>query len=156
MSGMDRDFPMTRTQRQLLVIGFAVMIAAGIVLFGGFLPGLKPSLATTGLATIQGHSYHFEYSAAQYPLLRNVSNPWNVTFYNVTFELWLTHLYSITGPELHGIGTEPNGTAYTFALGQILPNGARATFFLSPDLVFAVGWTGGWTGAFLAQLYVLA
>lgn len=156
MIGIDGNFPMTRTQRRILIIGFAVWAAVGIVLFGGFLPGFKPSFSTTGLATIDGRPYHFEYSQVRAPLYSNYTSPWNVTFFNVTFELWLTDWYSLNGGVLHGIGTEPNGTSYPFVLGKLLPNGTRPLFFLAPDLSFGVGWNGGLFGGIFAQLYVEA
>ena len=154
MIGLDRDFPMTRTQRRVLLLGIAVWVVVGFLLFGGFLTGVKPSFSTSGLTTIDGWSYHYEYSPIRAPTFTNTSSPWNVTFFNVTFELWLTNWYSMTGGVLNGVGTEPNGSAYAFALGLPLSNGTRITFFLSPDLAFGVGWNGGWLSEAFAQLYV--
>lgn len=154
MIGIDRDFPMTRTQGRALFLGIVVWAVVGVLLFGGFLTGVKPTLSLNGLATIGDESYHLEYSPLQTPLFTNSTSPWNVTFYNVTFQLWLTDWYSMTGGVLNGVGTEPNGTAYAFVLGAPLPNGTRATFFLSPDQVFGVGWAGGWFSQAFAQLYV--
>ena len=156
MIGIDRDFPMTRTQRRLLLAGIAVWAVAAVLLFGGFLTGVKPSFSNSGLATIEGRSYHFENTLLHPPLYTNTTSPWNVTLFNVTFELWLTQWYSMTGGVLNGVGTEPNGTAYAFALGAPLPNGTRVTLYLSPDLLFGVAWTGGWLAGAYAQLYVRA
>ena len=154
MIGIDRDFPMTRTQRRVILVGIAVWLVVGVLLFGGFLTGVKPDFSMTGLTTIDGQSYHYENSPLRTPTFTNSTSPWNVTFFNVTFELWLTNWYSMTGGVLNGVGTEPNGTAYPFALGSPLPNGTRTTLYLSPDLVFGVAWTGGWLAGYFAQLYV--
>ena len=154
MLGIDRDFPMTRIQRRALALGFVAWAVAGAILFGGFLPGLKPTFATTGPVIIEGHQYYYEYSQVHAPTFANYSAPWNVTFHNVTFNLWLTNWYSVTGGVLNGVGTEPNGTSYPFVLGYVLPNGSRPMFFVSPDYAFAVGWNGGWLGGIFAQLFV--
>lgn len=156
MIGIDRDFPMTRTQRRALLIGFVVWAVAGGLLFGGFLPGFKPSLATTGIVTIGGHPYHFEFSQVRAPSFANYTAPWNVTFFNVTFWLWLSNWYSVTGGVLHGNGTEANGTSYPFVLGTPLPNGTRPTLFVSPDSDFAVDWSGAGFSGIFARLYVEA
>ena len=156
MSGFDRDFSMSRTQKRVLVVGFVVWLAVGVLLFGGFLPGLKPTLATTDLVTIGGQPYHYELTSLHAPFFTNFTRPWNVTFYNVTFELWLTDWYSANGGVLHGIGTEPNGTSYPFVLGVLSPNGSRPTYYFSPDLAFGIGWLGGWVGGPFAHLYVRA
>ena len=147
---------MTRTQLRVLLAGMAVFVVVGILLFGGFLTGVKPDFSTTGLTTINGQAYHFESSPLQTPTFSNMTHPWNVTFFNVTFELWLTNWYSMSGGVLNGIGTEPNGTAYPFVLGAVLPNDTRTTFYLSPDLFFGVAWAGGWFGGRSAGLYVRA
>lgn len=153
---LEQDFPMTPVQKRVLAIGFGVWLVIGVALFGGFLPGLKPSLSNTGIATIDGHPYHVIYSTVHGPLLGNHSAPWNVSFYNVSFTLWTTNWYSTSGGVLHGVGTEPNGTSYPFELGELATNGSRSTFFLAPDGEFAVGWAGGWFGGVFAVLYVRA
>jgi len=72
----------------------------------------------------------------------------------VTFELWLTNWYSVTGGVVHGIGTEPNGTSYPFVLGAYESNGSRPSLYLSPDFEFGVWWAGGIIGGFYVQLLV--
>ncbi len=143
---LDRDFPMTLTQVRVLVVGLAAMAAIGIALFGGFLPGLRPNYSAADITTVAGHRYYVESSLLSTPVFANSTAPWNVTFHNVTFELRLTNWYSLQGGIVHGNGTEANGTRYAFTLGELLPNGSRSTFFLSPDLIFAASWTGGWFG----------
>jgi hypothetical protein len=151
---MDRDFPMNRREARILVVGLAVMAVLGILLFGGFLPGLHPTLTTSSFATIGGHQYFVESTPLHIPFAVNSTSPWNVTFHNVTFELWLTNWYSVTGGVVHGIGIEPNGTAYSFTLGATLTNGSRPSLYLSPDLSFGVWWNGGILGGVYAQLLV--
>jgi hypothetical protein len=154
-SGMDRDFPMTHRQTVILVAGLAVMIAIGVALFGGLLPGIHPNFSSS-FVTIEGDQYYFEETPLQIPIFVNYSAPWNVTFHNVTFELWLTSWYSALGGEVNGIGTELNGSHHSFVLGGPSPNGTRASLFLSPDREWGVGWPGGVLGGLEAQLYVKA
>lgn len=151
--GIDRDYPMTRRQVAILVVGLAVMAAVGITLFGGFLPGIHPNLSTD-ITSIRGIQYYDEFSALHDPLFSNSTSPWNVSFHNVTFELWLTNWYSGSGGVVHGVGTEPNGSAYAFVLGTVLPNGTREQLYLSPDLDWGAWWAGGIVGGFWVQLYV--
>jgi hypothetical protein len=152
---LERDYPMTRTQVRVLVVGLAVMAAFGIALFGGFIPGEKPNYAQPTIDTINGHRYYVEPTLLHYPVTvgANSSAPWNVTFHNVTFELEVTGWYYLTGGIIQGTGVEPNGTHYSFALG-VLPNGSRPTLYLSPDGVFGAEWTGGWFGPVTMLLLV--
>lgn len=152
---LDQDFPISRRQAQITVVGLVVMAVSGILLFGGFLPGLHPDFSAPAIVTLDGHSYYIEPTVLQVPLpVGTSSGPWNVTFHNVTFTLWLTGWYSGPGGIVHGIGTEPNGTAYPFSLGGYAANGTRANLFLSPDSAFGCAWTGGPFGGVTAQLLV--
>jgi hypothetical protein len=151
---LDRDYPTTPLQRRVLAIGLVVMIAIGIALFGGFLPGVKPNFSPPSTTTLNGHEYFVEATALHGPLFSNSSAPWNVTFHNVTFELRLTNWYSLWGGIVHFNGTEANGTRYMFALGQVLPNGSRAMLYVSPDSVFAAWWLGGLLAGPSVQLLV--
>lgn len=140
---LDRDYPVSRLQVVILVVGLLVMAGIGVALFGGYLPGIHPDYAQFNVVTIDGHSYHLTQSLLHTPLFSNHTAPWNVSFENVTFELWLTDWFSVTGGVVHGIGTEPNGTAYPFVLGILAANGTRQTLYLSPDAQFGVSWRGG-------------
>ncbi len=151
---LDRDYPPTRRDLVILAVGLSIMGIIGILLFGGFLPGLHPSFAQNSIETIDGHQYYVLQSALLTPFLANSSGPWNVTFHNVTFRLWITNWYAFTGGIVHGVGTEPNGSAYPFALGTTNPNGSRTTLYLSPDRGFGAYWTGGPFGGPEIQLLV--
>jgi hypothetical protein len=150
---IDQDFPMTRQQMRVMAVGLAVMAAVGIALFGGFIPGLKPNFSQPTVDAVDGHLYYVEPTLLHYPALGNTSQPWNVTFHNVTFVLEVTGWYYLTGGIVAGTGTEPNGTHYSFALGEF-PNGSRPTLYISPDHAFGVDWTGGWLGPVAALLLV--
>lgn len=150
---MDRDFPMTRLQWRVLVVGLVVLAAVGIALFGGFIPGLKPNYSQAAIVTVDGRSYYVEPSPLHYPILTNSTSPWNVTFHNVSFQFEMTGWFYFTGGILQGTGTELNGTHYSFVLG-LLPNGSRPTLYLSPDGVFGANWAGGWFGSISVVLLV--
>ncbi len=152
---LDQDYPIGRRQAQITVLGLVIMAIIGGLLFGGFLPGVHPDFTAPAIATLDGHQYYVEPIVLQVPLpVSTSSSPWNVTFHNVTFTLWLTDWYSGPGGIVHGIGTEPNGTAYPFSLGGYATNGTRITLFLSPDYAFGGAWTGGPFGGVTAQLLV--
>lgn len=152
---LDHDVPMTPLERRILVVGLVVMAVFGIALFGGVIPGLRPNYSVSDVAILGGHSYFVGSTPLHVPTLGNSTPPWNVSFHNVTFGLWLTNWNSLRGGEVHGNGTERNGTDYAFTLGEILPNGTRTELFLSPDRVFAVSWAGGWFGGPEVELWVL-
>lgn len=145
---------MTLLQRRVLVIGLIVMAVVGIALFGGLIPGLRPSYVASDVATLGGHSYFVGLTPLRVPTSGNSTLPWNVSFHNVTFAIWLTNWNSFRGGEVHGNGTEQNGTRYAFVLGEILPTGSRTQFFLSPDRVFGAYWVGGWLGGSEIELWV--
>lgn len=145
---------MSRRELKVLAVGLAVMAAAGIALFGGFLPGVKPQFGLSGVVRVDGESYYSELTPLKIPLLVNWTTPWNVTFENVTFELWLTNWYSPLGGLVHGTGTEPGGTAYPFVLGVNPTNDSRTILYLSPDGAFGADWAGGAFGGFFVQLLV--
>jgi hypothetical protein len=151
---IDRDVPISPLQRRILVIGLIVMATFGIALFGGLIPGLRPNYAASDVGEMGGHSYYVGSTPLRVPMSGNSTPPWNVSFHNVTFVLWLTNWNSFRGGEVHGNGTEQNGTRYTFVLGEILPNGSRTQFFLSTDRVFGAYWAGGWLGGSEIELWV--
>jgi hypothetical protein len=139
---LDRDFPMTDLQRRVLVVGLVVMLAIGIALFGGFIPGLKPNYSEPTIDTVNGHRYYVEPSLLHIPFLSNSSSPWSVAFHGVAFQLQMTSWSFFTGGIIQGTGTEPNGTHYSFALG-LFPNETRTTLYLSPDKFFGADWSSG-------------
>ncbi len=151
---MDRDYPMTRRQVTVMVAGLLIMTGIGIALFGGYLPGIHPKFSTVGLADLAGHQYHVFQTFLHVPLWTNYSAPWNVTFDNISFVLWVTNWYSPQGAVVHGMGSEPNGTSYLFAVGNLLPNGTRVTLYLSPDYEFGAYWVGGFAAPPWVQLLV--
>jgi hypothetical protein len=152
-SVMDGDYPITRRQVKLLVVGLAVMAVAGGALFGGFLPGLHPTFGSD-LITLQGHQFYEQSTPLHVPFLVNTSSPWNVSYRNVTFQFWLTNWYSVSGGVVHGIGTEVNGSSHGFVLGIASLNGSRQTLYLAPDFDWGVWWAGGLLGGFSVTLLV--
>ncbi len=152
---MERDFPIGRRAAIVLIVGLVVMGVLGVALFGGLLPGLKPNYAAPNVTTLDGHLYYLQTTLLKAPFLTNTSAPWNVSFRDVTFTLWLTDWYSVSGGLVHGTGTEANGSASSFTLG-ILSNGSRPALYLSPDDLWAVEWSGGWLGGQFVQLLVRA
>jgi len=141
--GIDQDFPMTRTQVRVLVVGLLVMAVVGGVLFAGLLPGAKPTFAAPTIAVIDGESYYVEAVALSVPpLFQNSSAPQAFDFHNVTFELWVSNWYSFDAAEVHGNGTEPNGTVFSFALGPTATTSSSSTLYLSPDRLFGIEWAG--------------
>ncbi len=150
---MDRDYPMTRRQTQVLVGGLVAMVAVGFALFGGLIPGVHLAYASD-IVSFGGVEYYSESSVLHVPLAVNAAPPWNVSFRNVTFELWLSSWFSPTGGLVHGVGTELNGSNASFTLGNTNPNGSRQTLFVSPDLEWGIFWPGGVFGPPFVQLLV--
>lgn len=153
---LDRDYPWTRREVIFTLVGLAVLAAIGVALFGGYLPGVHPPPSSAGRTTVDGHPYDVTTSQLHFPVLVNQSLPWNVTFRNVSFDLWVTNWYSPLGGVVHGVGTEPNGTSYGFSLGGYAADGARITLFLAPDYAFGVAWAGGALGGLEIDLLVEA
>ncbi len=152
---LDRDYPITRRGAQLTILGLLIMAVIGVLLFGGFLPGIHPDFSGPDIVTLQGHQYYEAPTVLHVPIgLVNSTDPWNVTFHNVTFRLWLTNWYSGPGGLVNGDVTEPNGTSYPFVLGGYDLNGSRAFLYLSPDRFFGASWAGGPLGGPVAQLFV--
>lgn len=145
---------MTRIQTRVLAIGLVVMIAIGVALFGGLIPGLRPDYGGPATTFLNGHEYYVDAPVLNYPALGTSNSSMNVTFHNVTFALHLTNWYSVVGGIIHGNGTESNGTRYAFELGELLPNGTRPTLYVSPDSVFVGEWNGGWLGSPTIDLLV--
>ena len=151
---LGRDIPYSALQRRILVAGLLVLAVIGVVLFAGFLPGLRPNYSAPTVVTLNGHPYFDEVTPLHAPFFSNASTPWSITFHNVTFDLWLSNWYSPTGGIVHVRGTELNGSESAFEVGQLLPNGTRAALGFSSDSVFGVWWTGGWSAVASVQLLV--
>ncbi len=153
--GMDRDFPITGTQAKVLLVGLVVMAAFGAALFGGAIPGLKPNYSAPNILVLDGGRYYFTTFFLTMPLFPvNHTSPESTSFHNVSFSLWLTNWYTLSGGIVHGNGTEPNGTVYSFALGDSFAPPVNTTLFVSPDNLFAVYWPGGLLGGPGARLMV--
>jgi len=155
--GLEQDFPLTRTQAKVLVVGLLLMGAFGAALFGGVTPGLRPDYTPPAVIVVDGTSYY--YAAVLLPtppLLSNHSAPESFGFHNVTFALWVTNWGSFSGGLVRGNGTEPNGTVYSFVLGESALPPVNSTLFLSPDRLFGVYWPGGLLGGSTVRLMVRA
>jgi len=134
---------MTGAQVKVLVAGLVAMTVVGVALFGGFLPGFRPSSSAPSTLTIRGQSYYYTDFAPRLPnLLENTSAPAATTFHNVTFVVWFIDWDWVSGARVQGNGTEPNGTEFSFILGSTPAHQSNTTLFLSPDLEFGAYWPG--------------
>lgn len=141
---MDRDYPMTRTQQRVLVIGLAIMVGIGVALFGGAIPGVKPNFSQLNDVSIDGVQYTFTLAYLSHTsVTSNTSSPEEFLVGNVTFELWVTNWNSFSGGIVHGNGTESSGAVYPFVLGQSSNPEVNTTLFISPDREFGAYWPGG-------------
>jgi len=144
MSRMDQDFPLSRTQAKVLLVGLVVMGIFGVALFGGLIPGLKPNYTLPATVSLNGEPYYYTTVELDWPtLLSNTTAPQVFLFHNVSFWLWLTNWGSLTGALVNGNGTEPNGTEFSFVLGAAISPIANTSLFISPDHAFAVSYRGG-------------
>ncbi|HYA70122.1 MAG TPA: hypothetical protein VEH28_01965 [Thermoplasmata archaeon] len=152
---IDDDFPMSRTQARVLVAGLVIMGVLGVALFGGLIPGLKPNYTMPATLSLDGREYYYTSVLLNSPaILSNLTAPQPFSFHNVSFWLWVTNWGSPAGALVHGNGTEPNGTAFPFVLGQSNLPPVSATLFVSPDYYFAVSWGGGLLGGPWVELFV--
>jgi len=141
---MDQDFPMTGAQGKALIVGLLVMVAFGAALFGGAIPGLKPTYSEPNVVVIRGEPYDFTAVSLATPSLPlDHTSPQSFAFHNVTFALWVSQWYSLSGGLVYGNGTESNGTVYAFILGESASPPVNTTLFVSPDHEFATYWPGG-------------
>ena len=130
----DKDYPMSRTQVRVLLVGLAVMAVVGGLLFGGAIPGLTPNYSEPATITLDGEAYHYTTVTVRSPsLFSNTTSPELFQFQNVSFYLWVTNWDSFTGGLVRGNGTEPNGTAFSFVLGQSANPPVNANLYISPD-----------------------
>jgi hypothetical protein len=152
---LDTDFPMTRTQAKVLIVGLIVMGGFGAALFGGVIPGLKPDYSAPNILILNGERYYFTTVFLPMPIYPvNHTEPLTFPFHAVNFTLWLSNWYAFTGGLVRGNGTEANGTVYSFVLGTSLSPPVNTTQFISPDRQFAVSWPGGPLGGFWVHLMV--
>ena len=141
---VDREYPMSRTQVRVLVVGLVAMAVVGMLLFGGLIPGLKPNYSEPVTVIVDGEAYYYTTVKLRSPsLLSNATTPQLFQFQNVSFYLWVTNWDSFTGGLVRGNGTEPNGTSFPFVLGQSSNPPVNANLYVSPDHRFAVSWPGG-------------
>jgi hypothetical protein len=151
---LERDYPMTRRDRRALVLGFVVLGVIGLLLFGGLIPGLKPETASPSTATLDGTRYYVDSVVLTVPILTRTTPSWNETFRNVSFDLHAVNWYNGSGVILRGNGTAASGGRIPFELGELLPNGSRASMFVSPGGIWGVAWIGGWFEQLTIELLV--
>jgi len=141
--GIDQDFPISRAQLKVLVIGLVTMSAIGAAVFGGFVPGLRVNPSGPQTIVVDGQPYYYTTVMIALPApLANSSLPTVAVFHNVTFAMWFIHWGFVTGALVEGNGTETNGTVYPFVLGVSGFPPQNNTLFLSPDHLFGVSWPG--------------
>jgi hypothetical protein len=141
---MEQDFPITKTQLKVLLVGLLVMAVFGAALFGGAIPGLRPNFTPPSFLYIDGEPYYYTTVNLGMPnLFSNETTPVSFAFHNVTFVMWIANWGSFTGGIVRGNGTETNGTTYPFVLGQSVVPPVNTSLYVSPDRLFAVYWPGG-------------
>lgn len=148
---------MSRTQFRVMVIGLIVMGVIFAAFFGGFVPGFKPNYTNPSTIVIDGQSYYYTTVSLNVPAaFTNSTSPQAYAFHNVSFHLWTTNWYAPSGGLVWGNGTEPNGTTFSFVLGQSESPPRNTTLYVTPDRFFAVYWPGGSLGGLRVWLLVLA
>jgi len=141
---LDQDYPLSRVQVRVLVIGTVVLAVFFGALFGGLIPGLTPNYAAPSTVVVDGISYDYaKVNVNEPPILSNTTTPQTFLFHNASFTLWVTNWGSFTGGLVRGNGTEPNGSTFSFVLGHSESPPVNATLFVSPDRAVAVSWPGG-------------
>jgi len=132
--------PPSRRAAFATVIAVSVGFAFIVLLFGGFIPGLKPNFTPSATTTVDGQPYYWtDYLIPGPDPPANTTTPSNVTFHNVSFSIWVTNWFSLTGGHVHGNGTEANGTAFSFVL-EGFP--VATTLYLTPDGSAGASWSG--------------
>jgi hypothetical protein len=148
---MDRDYPSTPRQARLTLVSLAACGVVGILLFGGYVPGLHPNFAPA-TATFEGRAYYWTTVIVPIPYTGvNRTLPVSETFHNVTFWTWVTNWSIVGGTYLHGNASGPNSTVYPFTLGGSRFAANWTELYVSPGAAVVVEWTGGW-GAYLLVL----
>lgn len=150
---MDRDFPPSRGQVRAMVIALAVSGVAGLLLFGGYVPGLRPNYTPPPYASVDGRNYYYTDVSVPIPLsLEGRTSPAATQFHNVTFWTWVSNWSLLGGTYYRGNATERNGTTYPFVLGGARSDANWTDIYIAPGGAVAVEWDGGLT----AGLFVLA
>ncbi len=141
---MDRDYPMSPRQARVLAVGLVAMAAVGAALFGGWIPGLRPNFNPPATVAYDGREYYYASEPVPWPPLgSNQSAVFVYLLHNVTFRVWAANWYRITGGNLEGNVTVPNGTTYPFLLGRSPVNASYATEFATPGAEVVIFWSGG-------------
>ncbi len=134
---MDQDFPMSRRQGQVLVVGLVAMAVVGVALFGGWIPGVHPG-AGGSVLTYQGRPYFWTFLTVPYPLWpANTSGPVNYTFHGAALALGTKNWYALGGGELVGTIAPENATPTNFTLTAAAPTAE------SPNATVVLEWPGG-------------
>jgi hypothetical protein len=141
--GIEQDFPMSPNQLKALVIGLVAMTGVGVAFFGGYFPGIKPTLSGPSTVDVNGKPYFYTDLALPPPsFLANASSPAMAVFHNVSFALWFVDWDWAGGALVQGNGTEANGTSASFLIGSSPAHPSNESLFLSPDLEFGAYWPG--------------
>jgi len=141
--GIDRDFPMTRTQIRLLLVGLLVMSVVAAALFGGFIPGFRPNFNPPSTVQVDGVTYFDATLTLNPPIFpQNSSPPQELDFHGVVFALWFTHWNWVSQAWVEGNGTEANGTVDSFLLGETTTPPMNTSLYLAPDESFGAFWPG--------------
>ncbi len=141
---IDGNFPISRTQAKTMVGGLVGMAIVGMLLFGGYLPGLHPQYTPNPLTTYDGRSYYWAaLSVPSPPFLSSHSAPTSSVFRNDTIWRWVTNAGWLGGAYLHGNVTERNGTVYEFVIGGFSGQANWTDRFVAPGASVVVEWGGG-------------
>jgi len=147
---MDRDFPTTSRERKWTAVALGVCAVVGVLLFGGFVPGLHPSYGSPPTVTLDGRAYYWTMVLLPFPPPGSERTaPTSLLFHNVTFETWFTNWTVLGGAYLHGRVHEPNGTVDAFVIGGFPAQANWTEQYLAPDRAVAVQWHDGLTADFL-------
>jgi len=149
---MDHDFPPTPRQARLTLAGLAIGGVIGVLLFGGWIPGLHPNFTPSPYATVDGRTYYWTATNVPIPTPGATRTlPSSEQFRNVTFTTWVTNWSLLGGTYLHVKAMEANGTSYQFALGGYEVAANWTDQYIAPDGTVAAEWSGGLS----AYLFVL-
>lgn len=141
---MDRDYPPTPRQVKATLVGLGALAVAGLLLFGGHIPGLGPGTGPTDLTTFDGRPYHATTFFVPVPVPgRPGGYPANLTFHQVSLTAWVSNWSIAGGTYLHGRGIEANGSAASFVFGGLRAQANWTDRFVAPGGAWAVVWNGG-------------
>ncbi|HTW54963.1 MAG TPA: hypothetical protein VMG36_00715 [Thermoplasmata archaeon] len=138
---MDRDFPIGAREAKVTLVCLVVAGTIGVLVFGGYLPGLHPTLAPPKYIELDGQSYLWTTYLVPSPEFgHNYTTPKPVPFANVTFQLWITNYVAFNNQTFAGNATLANGTVYSFALEARANPADRVTLYVAPDDAVAIEW----------------